>query len=230
MTACLRLLDLRRQQAGDVDSLGLAWPDSAVPAACLRQQVPYSDCTRDNPLAHTVLEMGYGQQELAAAVAADGLRPSVRLDTPQPLAQLLQACWDRDPCKRPRAADVGAALQALAAQLEPSSGAASTMECDAETKLAFASLAKADTTAKPCIITPGPSPAAESATATPPPHGGLPTWLVADTAAAPSVFCGSFLAAGKRDKMEDYVLVLDDCFRDAGAPGCTLLGVFDGHR
>ena len=22
---------------------------------------PYADCTRDNPLAHTVLEMGYGR-------------------------------------------------------------------------------------------------------------------------------------------------------------------------
>jgi hypothetical protein len=30
--------------------------------------VPYSDCTKDNPGCHTVLEMGYGRQELAAAV------------------------------------------------------------------------------------------------------------------------------------------------------------------
>jgi serine/threonine protein kinase len=31
--------------------------------------VPYSDCTKDNPGCHTVLEMGYGRQELAKAVA-----------------------------------------------------------------------------------------------------------------------------------------------------------------
>eukprot|EP00959_Pyramimonas_sp_CCMP1952_P135378 2832615-Pyramimonas_sp.AAC.1 len=31
--------------------------------------VPYSDCTKDNPACHTVLEMGYGRQELAKAVA-----------------------------------------------------------------------------------------------------------------------------------------------------------------
>ena len=33
--------------------------------------VPYSDCTKDNPACHTVLEMGYGRQELAAAVAGN---------------------------------------------------------------------------------------------------------------------------------------------------------------
>lgn len=31
-------------------------------------------CEQDNPEVHTVLEMGYGQQELATAVAAEGLR------------------------------------------------------------------------------------------------------------------------------------------------------------
>lgn len=37
--------------------------------------VPFSDCTKENPEVHTVLELGYGRQELAAAVAAEGLRP-----------------------------------------------------------------------------------------------------------------------------------------------------------
>lgn len=36
--------------------------------------VPYSDCTKDNPGCHTVLEMGYGRQELAAAVCGTLLR------------------------------------------------------------------------------------------------------------------------------------------------------------
>jgi serine/threonine protein kinase len=65
--------------------------------------VPYSDATRDNPLAHTVLEMGYGRQELAAAVAVEGLRPSVRADTPEVVRQLLEACWEVDPALRPSA-------------------------------------------------------------------------------------------------------------------------------
>ncbi|KAK9828917.1 hypothetical protein WJX72_002777 [[Myrmecia] bisecta] len=47
--------------------------------------VPFSDCTVDNPAAHTVLEMGYGRQELAAAItpgvfATAGLRGSDRME------------------------------------------------------------------------------------------------------------------------------------------------------
>ena len=36
---------------------------------------PPHDDAIENPEVHTVLEMGYGRQELSAAVAAEGLRP-----------------------------------------------------------------------------------------------------------------------------------------------------------
>jgi hypothetical protein len=197
--------------------------------------VPYSDCTRDNPLAHTVLEMGYGQQELAAAVAAEGLRPTLRPDAPPRLAELLCACWDREPSKRPPAAEVAATLQELAACLEASAAAhtgtsAENVSRSAECTLADAPPLAAAATGEPPDNSAQASHVLKAAKTAPPAPGGLPPWLAADGAAAPSVFCGSFLTAGKRDKMEDYIMVLDDCFGDAGAPGCTILGVFDGHR
>lgn len=76
---------------------------------------------------------------------------------------------------------------------------------------------------------------ADAASAAPAPGGptagGLPAWLAAGGAAASApVFTGSFLTAGKRDQMEDMVVVLPDAFGTAGAPGCTAVGVFDGHR
>lgn len=64
---------------------------------------PFSDCTKDNPDIHTVLEHGYGRQELASAVAAEGLRPMLPASVPQPLVQLLQAAWSLDPQQRPSA-------------------------------------------------------------------------------------------------------------------------------
>jgi serine/threonine protein phosphatase PrpC len=78
--------------------------------------VPYSDCTRDNPLAHTILEMGYGRQELAAAVAAEGLRPTIAPRAPASVIKLLKLCWDADYTRRPRAREVAEKLKALSAQ------------------------------------------------------------------------------------------------------------------
>lgn len=49
------LLGGRHSCASDVYALGVTLAElaSGIP--------PFSDCTRDNPLAHTVLEMGYGR-------------------------------------------------------------------------------------------------------------------------------------------------------------------------
>lgn len=98
--------------ASDVFALAVTLNELAAGA------VPYSDCTRDNPLAHTVLEMGYGRQELAAAVAAEGLRPTVPPGTPPALRALLRACWAADPAARPSGAHLRDALAALAAEAE----------------------------------------------------------------------------------------------------------------
>ena len=74
---------------------------------------PYSDATRENPLAHTILEMGYGRQELAAAVASEGLRPTMRDDTPAELRLLLERCWSKNIHSRPTALCVADSLKEL---------------------------------------------------------------------------------------------------------------------
>ena len=77
--------------------------------------VPFSDCTKESPEVHTVLEMGYGRQELAVAVAAEGLRPLMTGCAPPGVAQLLRRCWQRDPRARPT---MGEARSLLATVLE----------------------------------------------------------------------------------------------------------------
>jgi serine/threonine protein phosphatase PrpC len=79
---------------------------------------PFSDCTKDNPEIHTVLEHGYGRQELATAVAAEGLRPSLPKHAPAGLVELLQAAWNLDPAARPTAAQMRDGLAALLQQAQ----------------------------------------------------------------------------------------------------------------
>ncbi len=79
-------------------------PMSLWPHACIGQ---------DNPEVHTVLEMGYGRQELAAAVAAEGLRPLLPKRCPAGYAALTAACWEREPHARPSFAEVARALERL---------------------------------------------------------------------------------------------------------------------
>lgn len=51
---------------------------------------PYSDCRKENPDAHTVLEMGYSQMDLTATVVSEGLRPT--LPTSFPPGSLNKIC------------------------------------------------------------------------------------------------------------------------------------------
>lgn len=48
-----------------------------------------------------MLEMGYGRLELAAAVVGEGLRPLLPKPCPPAYAQLMAACWAKDPAGRP---------------------------------------------------------------------------------------------------------------------------------
>ena len=61
------------------------------------------------------------RQELAAAVAAESLRPIMAADTPPELGCLFEAAWQLHPGQRPTAAQLEAKLQSLADQLEKSS-------------------------------------------------------------------------------------------------------------
>ncbi len=69
------------------------------------------------------------RQELAAAVAAEGLRPILASDTPRELAALLEAAWQLQPAARPSAEHLEAELRALLHSME-SAPAASPSDCD----------------------------------------------------------------------------------------------------
>uniref|UniRef100_A0A061SFA0 Protein kinase and pp2c-like domain-containing n=1 Tax=Tetraselmis sp. GSL018 TaxID=582737 RepID=A0A061SFA0_9CHLO len=169
--------------------------------------VPFSDCTKDNPACHTVLEMGYGRAELAAAVASEGLRPLLRGDTPPALASLLEACWRLDPRERPT---VRQALQELDAMDLPSTLSAP----------------------RTSITKPKPSEAEQVVDAHHHASGvGLPNGPKAFSKPAISrsgMSAGVYDTPGSRgeDRMEDRHLLVESL----GSGGPLLLGVFDGHR
>ena len=107
-----------------------AWAVTAN-ALATRLLPPFADCDKPSPACHTVLEFGYGRQELVAAVAGEGLRPrlarkslpnSRRLSSfssssssasslslippPARFLSLIERCWHADPKQRPSAAEV----------------------------------------------------------------------------------------------------------------------------
>lgn len=53
------------------------------------------------------------RQELAAAIATDGLLPLIKDDTPASFATMLKACWSLDPANRPSAQEMLQSLQAM---------------------------------------------------------------------------------------------------------------------
>lgn len=55
----------------------------------------------------------YCRQELAAAIAADGLLPLTKDDTPASFAAMLKACWSLHPADRPSAQQMLLSLQAM---------------------------------------------------------------------------------------------------------------------
>jgi serine/threonine protein phosphatase PrpC/tRNA A-37 threonylcarbamoyl transferase component Bud32 len=176
--------------------------------------IPYSDCTRDNPLAHTILEMGYGRQELAIAVAVEGLRPTVAAGAPPEVVTLLKSCWDAVPQRRPSAARVCAQLQAAASRHSISMlGESKLMETSASIPLQGPAIHERDE--GPLQTEHPPAWAAAQAD-----HGDLETTRV---------FVGSFAAPGLRgdDRMEDRCIILSDVL---GLRNWTLAAVFDGHR
>ena len=98
--------------ASDVYALAITLNEAAAGT------YPFSDCTKDHPDIHTILEHGYGRQELAAAVAAEGLRPRLPAGgCPPGYAELVAECWALDPARRPAAAGVARRLAEIAGGL-----------------------------------------------------------------------------------------------------------------
>ena len=69
-------------------------------------------CTRNCWQIHPVC----CRQELAAAIATDGLLPLTKSDTPASFAALLKACWSVNPSDRPSAQDMLQSLTAMQAE------------------------------------------------------------------------------------------------------------------
>jgi serine/threonine protein phosphatase PrpC len=185
--------------------------------------IPYSDCTRDNPLAHTILEMGYGRQELAIAVAVEGLRPTVAAGAPPEVVALLKSCWDAVPQRRPSAATVCAQLRAAASRHSNSNSKSnSTLGGSKGTEIP-ASLGS--------LPLQGPAIHVRDGEALQTEHP--PAWAAAQAdhgdVETTRVFVGSFAAPGLRgdDRMEDRCIILSDML---GLRNWTLAAVFDGHR
>ena len=61
------------------------------------------------------------RQELAAAVAAEGLRPILARDTPPQLARLLETAWQLRPGQRPTAAQLETELRSIVGHIPSSS-------------------------------------------------------------------------------------------------------------
>jgi len=199
--------------------------------------VPFSDCVKENPACHTVLEMGYGHQELAAAVAAAGLRPLVPDAVPPALRDVLDACWARDPAARPPAAWVAERMREAeralgsAAETVPGDGGDDRASLDGGAGPRPAWPPGCPAAGPPGCPAAGPpgSPAAD-----PPgsPEGDpalpwpRPAWA-RDGGHAPAVKAGAFAARGPRDEMEDRHVV---AHRLGGRAGAHLAAVFDGHR
>ena len=101
------LLKQRASFPADVYSLGVTLNELAAGVR------PFEGATKERPGCHTVLEVGYGRAELAAAVATHGLRPDLPTGVPAAFLDLVQRCWAAEAGARPRLDEVVRTLERL---------------------------------------------------------------------------------------------------------------------
>ncbi|CAL5221159.1 g3298 [Coccomyxa viridis] len=186
---------------------------------------PFADCTKENPQCQTVLNFGYGRQELAAAVAAEGLRPILAPDTPPQLARLLEAAWQLQPEQRPTAAQLEGELRSIVEHCSSSKTSLGLVHHDqAPNGICIrnsgdgvhqsAALQTSDYPVKPMDKS----------------EGRREAWHKAASSHQPHITAGAFETAGARgeDRMEDRHIISSP-MSEAEA-STHLLGIFDGHR
>jgi serine/threonine protein phosphatase PrpC len=212
------LLKSPHSPASDIFALAVTINELASGGA-----VPYSDCTRDNPLAHTILEMGYGRQELAAAVAAEGLRPTIASGASLSIVRLLRSCWDADYTRRPSAKEVAAKLAALSAQYPWAEEEEERLEATTTSKQVKSSLQVSSSVLSLAGELTNPGWAETLLNEYSSSTNGI------NTTNALTAAIGSFATAGARgeDRMEDRCTVIRSLF---GLPHVSLAAVYDGHR
>lgn len=203
---------------------------------------PFSDCTKDNPDCHTVLEMGYGRQELCAAVAAEGLRPTLPKMCPAGYSKLMRNCWQKDPALRPTMTEVRNELQELLVAAQESAGSGQLTTKQARNK----SLEVSGPVVYPLTTT-------WELLGNALPSIGLLSYLQSAMDYAwkmwgmsssepwiqhcvhstrgylPTLTLGGYETAGRRgeDRMEDRHFIME---RFMGSKFGVLFGVYDGHR
>ena len=201
------LSKLGHSTAADVYAFGILLNE------CLTRIFPFSDCHKERPGCHTVLEMGYGHQELKAAVVGEHLRPTLCANAPPPLNDLVQACWCADPTDRPTIAEVRRALGSIlvshaldAIGSSPASIEATPATTDPRNRKAGGAVAGAVA-----------------------PAGEVTATLPSRFGAGPSLELrvGEFQTIGGRETQEDRIVSLHPFL---GREDAYLLAVFDGHR
>jgi serine/threonine protein phosphatase PrpC len=205
-------------QASDVYALAVTLNEAATGT------IPFSDCCKDNPACHTVLDASYGHQELATAVAAEQLRPCLPGCCPPSWALLMERCWCITPAERPDCAQLldGLLRFAQAEGLEESNGplaVAAAMERRAGADAASAVPENGTVTSLEACVG-GTEGRGEVA----------PLWQAEAQVRATvqlAMVAGAYADAGGRNEMEDRHILACPL---AGCWGASLLAVCDGHR
>jgi serine/threonine protein phosphatase PrpC len=183
--------------------------------------IPFSDCSKDNPACHTVLDAGYGHQELTSAVVAEKLRPCLPAPCPPAWARAMQACWEGQPEARPDCVQLLDMLEAMAQE-------ESVLRLLGPLPFAEALRRGAD---RP-NSSPGEGEMQANVHSTDDAVVAVPSWqqrAERPEAYRPRVSAGAYADAGLRgrDKMEDRQVIACPLARTSGA---SLLAVCDGHR
>ncbi|GAX74889.1 hypothetical protein CEUSTIGMA_g2335.t1 [Chlamydomonas eustigma] len=228
--------------ASDIYALGVTINELATAV------VPFSDCIKDNPEVHTVLEMGYGRQELAAAVCAEGLRPLMPKSCPPGFQQLLLSCWHLHPSARPSVSEVRAQLVTILESLSSWQQNKQPMDVDSPTLRLGGAEAELPCTAFSEAELPCTAFSASTHDMPISPETAMlsheeASWLQLfamqgsnqherEASWLPTVTSGSFEAIGPRDQMEDRNIVNPTWGLTFNPPhhNIHLFAVFDGHR